>query len=185
MRPKHNSPFIYYLVVDCDGNPIDNPSCSVPETRHDHPDDAVRTAVHVVRKIWEDYEEGQILGVLDGGTLAPLFRFHRAGPPGSTFPIDPEDPEDNRAPDGWIEIQRDDSPDAPPGETWHLLPGDDDAALAVCPHTACLYHCETGQLALLSDEEACKALPESGPAICIVPRAIARARYAEIDVKIS
>ena len=101
-----------------------------------------------------------------------------------TFPIDPENPEDNRAPDGWIEIQRDDSPNAPPGETWRPLAGDDDAALAVCPYTACLYHCETGQMALLSDDEACRALPE-GPVICIVPRAIARARYASIGIEIS
>ncbi|MGL4257946.1 MAG: hypothetical protein ACRCSL_16555 [Microbacterium sp.] len=96
-----------------------------------------------------------------------------------TFPIDlEEDDQDNRAPDGWIEIQRDDSPDA-----WRPLAGDDEAALAVCPYTACLYHCETGQMALLSDNEACRALP-AGLAICIVPRIIARARYAAVGIEI-
>lgn len=40
-------------------------------------------------------------------------------------------------------------------------------------------------MALLADDEACKALPESGPVICIVPRAVARVRYASIGIEIS
>lgn len=38
MRPKNRNPFLYYLVVDCDGNPIDNPSCGSKAVRFESED---------------------------------------------------------------------------------------------------------------------------------------------------
>lgn len=85
------NPISYYIVCDSDGNALVGEEAR--NVRHPHPDDAWRTARHVVAHVWKDYDVGTIYGVVDLAGVEhvrenieikiPLIRFHRGGPPGS------------------------------------------------------------------------------------------------------
>jgi hypothetical protein len=87
------------------------------------------------------------------------------------------------APDGWVEVQRDDNHQ-------DVMPTDDAAAIALAGPLAMLYRVATGEMVQCLDEEACDVLAarvndtEDGtPAlVCIVPRSVAVEKYGEENV---